>query len=235
MTTFALVGSPVVASATWQLVADVLNASGHDAVIAESADPPDGVSYWRRHAESAARSLVDCTSRPVLVAHSGAGPLLPAIRQALGDSVSAYLFVDAALPSPGASRLDLLPPHLAKAQRSVLEAGGRLPAWSDADLAPLVPDVAVRATLLAGIRPQPLGFWTEPIEVFAEWPDAPCAYLRLSPAYELYVDQARSRGWPIRTIDGGHFHLLVEPVDVATAMVELVAELGIGGPHPDHR
>jgi hypothetical protein len=95
--------------------------------------------------------------------------------------------------------------------------------------------MAVRATLVAGIRPQPLGFWTEPIEVFAEWPDAPCAHLRLSPAYELYVDQARSRGWPIRTIDGGHFHLLVEPIDVATAMVELAAELGIGGPDPDHR
>jgi hypothetical protein len=36
--------------------------------------------------------------------------------------------------------------------------------------------------------------------------------------------QARERGWPLRELDAGHFHLLTDPDAVAGAMLDLVDE-----------
>lgn len=55
---------------------------------------------------------------------------------------------------------------------------------------------------------------------------APCGYLLPSPVYEAAAAEAHSRGWAHRELDGGHFHLLVDPPAVASALLELVAETG---------
>src|SRR5215208_4594361 len=113
----------------------------------------------------------------VLVGHSGAGPLLPAMRELGGRDVAAYLFVDAGLPEDSRSRLDLLRAEMAEQLVAHLEAGGRFPEWTDADLAEIVPDAARRRQLLAEMQPRDLPFWREPLPVFHGWPDAACAYL----------------------------------------------------------
>ena len=41
----------------------------------------------------------------VLVAHSGAGPLLPAIRASIHNPIRAYVFVDAGLPRDGRGKI----------------------------------------------------------------------------------------------------------------------------------
>jgi hypothetical protein len=106
----------------------------------------------------------------ILAAHSGAGPLLGGLRLHTPRPVAAYLFVDAGLPRAGASRLDLLrdeAPAFAEGLEAQLSAGGRFPKWTDADLRDILPDAETRRRLLAGLRPQPLAFWTEPLPVAA--------------------------------------------------------------------
>jgi hypothetical protein len=94
----ALIHSPLVGPLTWKPVAEELRRRGVDAAVpALEDDETAGAPFWRRHAESVARALAAIPeNRPLILAgHSGAGPLLPAIRQATGRAIAGYLFVDA--------------------------------------------------------------------------------------------------------------------------------------------
>lgn len=225
---FVLVPSPLVGPATWAPVAAALREHGYTAVVPSLANREDDPRpTWQQHAEAVALALAEAdTHTPLILAgHSGAGPLLPAIRAQLGRPVAAYLFVDAGIPRDGASRLAPMAaeaPEWAAEFRQFLTAGGRFPTWTDADLREVLPDAEQRAAVLAELRPRPPAFFTEPIPVFPGWPDAPCAYLQFSAAYDVPAAQAQQAGWAYRRLAAGHFHLLVDPVGVAQAMVDLV-------------
>ena len=181
----------------------------------------EGAPYWRRHRDAVAAQLPG-SAPVVLVAHSGAGPLLPAIAERLGGRVRGHVFVDASIPEPGASRLELLAaelPEAAEQLRPLLGRGGRFPTWTDEDLRGEIPDEALRRRVLDELRPMPLPFWDEPIPVFEGWPRAPCAYVQLSPAYEVAAARARREGWRFARLAGGHFHMLVEPAAVARQLL----------------
>ena len=224
----ALIHSPLVGLLTWSLVAERLRKSGVEAVTPELRDAAQSdAPYWRRHAETVGQALRGIPpDRPlILVAHSGAGSLLPAIRQTAGHPIAGYIFVDAGLPHDGRSRLEEMEaesPEYAAELRAHLAAGGRFPEWTDADLRDIIPDDRLRRQLVAELRPRALAFFTEPIPVFSGWPDAPCTYIQLSPAYARPAEEARRAGWPVRTFDAGHFHMLVDPDAVATALRELM-------------
>ncbi len=225
---FVLVHSPLVGPSTWSLVADQLRAQQIDAVVPNLFDSElDQRPYWQQHAGSVAHVLgaFPHDRTLILVGHSGAGPLLPAIRQLLPQTVAGYIFVDAGLPLAGASRLDLLTSEsstFATDLRQHLEAGERFPTWADAELRSVIPNRHHHHQLLAELRPRALPFFAEPIPVFGGWPDAPCAYIQFSAAYDAYAIQARQAKWSVYTIEADHFHMLVAPVVVAN-LLEAVA------------
>jgi hypothetical protein len=176
------------------------------------------------------------SSATALDGHSGAGYLLPmlgAARRAARAPVAGYVFLDAGLPpARPTSRLDLLgaeAPELAAELGPHLEGGGVFPEWTDGDLRELVPDDALRAAVLAGLRRRGHDFFVEPLPVAPDWPDAPCGYLRLSPAYDAAARLAGHRGWPrVLGADdrpGGHFAMLADPQAVADDLLELLALL----------
>jgi hypothetical protein len=226
---FVLIPSPLCGPFTWAAVADELRRRGREAVTPALEDAGDNraAPYWQQHAQAVRRVLAAVAAeRPVaLVGHSGAGPLLPVIGQTLGRPVAAYVFADAGLPLAGASRLEaraVEAPTAAARFYRLLATGARFPAWSDADLGEIVPDPAVRRAVLAELRPRALSFWQERLPVPVDWPDAPCAYLQLSPGYDAPAAQARQLGWAYGKIDAGHFHMLVDPVGVTEAILTLV-------------
>ncbi len=157
----------------------------------------------------------------VLVGHSGAGALLPSIRQEVGRPVAAYVFVDSLLPREEDTRLG--EGAFAEQLRRLYAQGGRFPDWTDESLKSILPDPVVRVDLLASVRPQPWEFREENIPVFEGWPDAPCAYLRFVPngAYDESAAEAQRLGWRYRELGGGHFHMLVAPTAVAEALLDL--------------
>ncbi|HMA33420.1 MAG TPA: alpha/beta hydrolase [Chloroflexia bacterium] len=230
---FVLVHSPLVGPLTWARVARELGQGGI-AVCVPALRAPEllGPPYWRRHAEAVATALAGAADRPlVLAGHSGAGPLLPAIAAQSGRPIAAYLFVDAGLPADGKSRLDLFGDPAAAAQFRQAAVDGLLPPWTDADLAAVIPDSALRARFVAELQPLPLAVYEEPIPVFPGWPDAPCGYLQFSPIYDGPAAAAQRTGWRYRMLPGGHFHMLVDPGAVARALVDL-AGLPDSLPHP---
>jgi hypothetical protein len=220
-TAFVLIHSPVTGPMVWSAVAAELRRRGRTAAVPELVDCGGLRPYWQDFAEAAAEALEAAEAPALLVAHSGAGLLLPAIARSGERRISGYLFVDAALPSPGRCQLDILPEQI----QASLQAGRRFPDWSDGDLEEVVPDWGTRHRLLKSLRPRGLDFFAEELPVVSDWPDAPCAYLLLSEGYRESWAEARRLGWPTSTLAGGHFHMLVDPGAVADRLCQLARRI----------
>jgi hypothetical protein len=198
MKAFVFIHSPRVGPLTWALVADEVRRHGYTALVSALPDsryisPP----YWKRHAEAIAQS-VESTSQEhhlILVGHSGAGLLLPAIRE---SSEAVRQFSQAAVT-------------------------GLLPTWGEEDLRDDLPNAELRRRFVAELRPLPVAVYEEPLPVFVGWPDAPCAYLHFSSFYESPAAWAQQAGWAYTQLKGGHFHMLVDPLAVAEALLRLVS------------
>ena len=225
---FVLIHSPLVGPLTWSLVAEQMQQRGLDVIVPPLRDSSDSKQpFWKQHAASVSEALAQISKDTpvILVAHSGAGPLLPAIRESLMNPVHAYMFVDAGIPCEGATRLDLMKsedPEWAAQFLKYLEDGGKFPNWSFDDLQEVLPDPSLRRQMVAELRPRGLDFFLEPIPVFKGWPDALCAYVQFSPPYQYSASQAREAGWPTYTLEAGHFHMLVDPEAVTNLVIDAV-------------
>jgi hypothetical protein len=222
-----LVHSPLVGSATWDLVAADLAASGCEVGVPDltgtvTAGPP----YCLRQAEVIARSASGQAS--ILIGHSGAGPLLAAAG-AVMDQVCGYIFVDAGLPIPGQTWMETVPPGLATQVRQMADAQGWLPPWpqwwGDEGLAELIPDSEVRRHFAAGCPRLPLAMFEEVHPPAPQWPDAPAAYLQLSEAYGDQAAKARELGWPVTQRVSHHLAPLTDPGLVTESLRELLGQL----------
>ena len=228
---YVLIHSPLVGPLTWKLVADEMRQRDINVVVPTLVDSPEsGKPNWKQHVKSVSQSLANIPKDTfvTLVGHSGAGPLLPAIRETLPNPVNAYVFVDAGLPRAGATRLDLMNSEdsgWAKEFQAYLEGGGSFPNWSSDDLREILPDEKLRAQMVAEIHPRALDFFTEAIPVFAGWPDAPCVYILFSEPYKRAAAQARELGWPTYELEAGHFHMLVDTKAVTDLITEAVNRL----------
>ena len=228
---YVLIHSPLVGPLTWRLVADQMRQRGLNVLVPILKDSPDSKKpFWKQHAESVPQALAQIPKSTLftLVAHSGAGPLLPAIRQYLPNPVNSYVFVDAGIPRDGSTRLDLMKsedPEWAEQFQAELERGEHFPNWSLEDLRDVIPDESLRKQTGAEIRPRGLSFFMETIPVFSGWPEAPCIYIRFSAPYESPATQARQAGWPTYELEAGHFHMLVDTATVTEMIVKAVNKL----------
>src|SRR2546425_6243858 len=91
---FVLVHSPLVGPLTWALVAETLHQWGHDALVPVLRDTDDDDRpYWQQQVASVTPALaaVPADRALVLVGHSGAGALLPALRPNAGHRVATHI------------------------------------------------------------------------------------------------------------------------------------------------
>ena len=230
MARYILIHSPLLGPFSWSAAAAELTRLGHAVetpalpgldALAEGADG----GFYAAFAAKVAAQLAD--GEPgILVAHSGAGPLLPAIAARLGGRAAGAIFVDALLPHPGRSWFDTAPLPL----RDELRTGaleGWLPAWHEwwppGALERLVPEAQAREALIAELSPIPAAYFEEPAPAAAL--DVPAACLRLSGAYDAEAAQAQDRGWPVRRLALDHLAILTRPEPVALALQALAGEL----------
>jgi hypothetical protein len=224
VTRLLLVHSPLVGPASWDLIAPALAGPGRDVTIPDlSGTIAAGPPWCSRQAELIARAAAD---RPaVLVGHSRAGPILAAAG-ALIAQVRGYVFVDARLPFSGQTWMDTAPPELVAQLREMADADGWLPPWPNwwgaEALAEILPDPVIRERFTAGCPSLPLAMFTEAHPPAPRWPDAPCAYLRLSEAYEDEAARAAGLGWPVIRLASHHLALLTDPAVIAEAISQLL-------------
>jgi hypothetical protein len=217
-----LLHSPLVGPASWLRVAPELQARGHDVAVPDlTAVLADDGPYYPALAEAAAAASA---SESILVVHSGAGALVPAI--AARRDLSGAVFVDALLPHPGESWFAGVPEQLGARLRS-LAKDGMLPPWHawwpKGALEKLLPDRAIGAAFLAEQHELPLAYFEEAA------PDVPLrtasAYLQLSEAYAADADVAAALGWPVARLDLHHLAVLTDPQTVAAKIEALASSL----------
>lgn len=227
---FVLVHSPLTGPSFWSGVRDALWAQRRPAYLARlpaslHIHPP----YWLTHAAGVAAGLPEDGS-VVLVGHSGAGPLLPAIgrlarNRSAAARVAGYLFVDCDLPRDRCSRLDLFDDPADAERLRQRSREGWMPRWTGEQLAEWLPDPAARQHFIDELPLTPLALYEEAINVPDGWPDAPCGYLKLSEAYPGAVRSAESAGWPVRRLDAHHFAPLTHAAVVAGTLAALADAL----------
>lgn len=225
--TAVLVHSPFLGPASLRPLADALAAHGHPAVLLDLR--PSVVSAPVHQvlvgAFTDAMSEEDLAGPLVLIGHSGAGPLLPAFADALEDTVTGLVFVDAGLPTPGRSWRETVPGEL-YAQLKSASREGRLPRWQrwfEPDPLGLVADEELRAEIADEAPEVPVAFLKEP-RPDVEW-SGPAGYVELSAVYSADADAADARGWPVRRLDSHHLAPATGPDPVAVAVLEVLAEL----------
>lgn len=230
--TLVLIHSPLVGPLTWRGCAQVLTGRGHHVVVPSFAKvlAAPQQSYYRALASRVVETIGDV--RPagslVLVAHSGAGTLLPMVVDALGGGVSGALFADAELPHEGESLLDAVPAPFQEQLRS-LARGGWLPTWDrwfpPAELEAALPEAELRARFVAELPEVPMAYLEERAQVAPSWSSVPCGYLRLSGEYERAAVEAEREGWPTVRLEADHLAMLTRPVEIATALERMAASV----------
>lgn len=217
---FALLPSPLLGPYSWRACAAALEARGHQA--ANPAWPRLSAVQGDAYAVLAGAMAATLDAAPeqvVLVAHSAAGALTPALAEAMRRPPAAVVFCDAILPHPGRSWFDTVPPE----QRAQLRSGaqdGLLPPWDQwwtpGALERLVPDAAQRAALVAELEPMPVAYFETPAPSAAL--SVRCAYLRLSGAYDDEAALAGRLGWPVVRLPLNHLAILTHAEAVASAL-----------------
>lgn len=230
---FVLVTSPVLGPTSWVPVAQRLLAGGHDAVVPDLRHVGRGEGRgWARaaHVVVDAMGQLDDDGPVVLVAHSGAGLLLPAVAASSPRAVSCAVLVDAALPAESGDS-PAAPQDLLERLRGLADDDGLLPRWSDwwppAEIEQLVPDATARALVLGEQPRLPLSWFEQTIPVPVLWAAIPQGFVRLSAAYDREAEAVAASGGPVRMLDGGHLLAVVAP-DVVAAAIESLAELLAG-------
>lgn len=217
-----LLPSTLLGPAVWEPVAADLRRRGHEVLV-----PPTHLGVNRpEDVLGQLRQDVPDDRPVVLVPHSNVG--LYAAALAAERTVAAIVFVDARLPS-GEPTTATAPPEFRKHLASLVEPDGLLPGWThwwpEEEVAALFPDAATRAAVESEQSRLPLAYFEAAVPSPSGWRAVPAAYLAFGEGYARERAEAERRGWPTRTLDGGHLHMLVDPDGVAEVLVGLLDEL----------
>ena len=220
VTGYVLLPSPLVGAATWQSVAEVLRRGGASVAVAST----DGCTTPEQVQAAYVAAVPAAEPRAVLVPHSNAGYLAPGVAGAVG--AAGVVYVDAALP-PTTGPATLAPPAFLDFLAGLADEDGMLPPWTqwwgDADA--LFPDQATRAAVEAGQPILPLAYFRAVVSAPPGWTMQPSGYLAFGDTYAEELHRATALGWPTRLLEGGHLHLLRDPVQVAAAITELSSHI----------
>ncbi len=226
MTCWVLVHSPLLSPVFWEPLAAVLRGRGQ---LVVTADMSGALSMNGQYTQAQADLVVSAVDSDVvrLVAHSGAGPILPAIAERLrgrGTTVSDSIFLDAALPHPGHSRFAVLPgPAVAHLLTMLVDSW--LPPWpswwSPEELREMVPDAGLRRQLVAACPQLPVGLFSEPMPAGDQTAMGRQRFCRLSSTYDAAADQAAHDDWEVTRLKAHHLAPMTDPQSLADVIQDL--------------
>lgn len=227
-----MIHSPLVGPSTWQPCGNVLRRKGYQVRIPSLADFVTGnPPYYEkiaRHVADAVQKGPD-TETLILVGHSGAGALLPAVAERL-DRQCYGIFVDAILPHPGLSWFDTAPPQLRVHLRGLVR-DGFLPPWDrwfpPEVVSDLIPDIVARQRFIDELPRIPIAYLEERAPATRIDRLIQCAYLQLSDGYGAFARETEKAAWSILRESADHLAVLTQPEMVCDAIVKLLEAFAI--------
>lgn len=227
---FVLIHSPFLGPTSLQPLADQLEAAGVTTFVPDLRAAVTKEPVYERLVAEFTRfvSIAAPPGESVLVGHSGAGPLLPALADAILPTISALIYLDAELPTPGRALEDVAPVEQVE-QLNTLARGSQLPPWHlwfDANmLSDLVPDDALRS-LVFDEEPRVAAAIVAETRPVANWTGS-AGYVQLSPPYTEAAALFEQSGWPVRRTNTHHLAALTQPETVASTLLDINAELNL--------
>ena len=220
-----LLPSPLLGPACWRPVAAALAAGGW--AVAE-VTPAQVAPRTGAAALATFLAAIPEDRDVVLIPHSNAGLFVPSLAAARRRTLG-YVFADAGLPAAG-EPVPMVPRQFYDMLAAKADTDGMLPPWTQwwdrEDLSGLFPDAYTRAVVESQQQRLPLSYFAESVLVPPGWPDRPGAYLAFGETYGPERAAAVALGWPVTTLPGEHLHMLVNPAEVAAALIGLVTEIG---------
>jgi hypothetical protein len=225
----ALLASPLLGPSVWVRVGALLRGRGWDVVLHRPYPPVTTPADVVGHLVGELSGDLPL----VLVPHSNAGLYVGALAASL--PVASVVFVDAGVPA-GPPATAVAPPELRDLLATLADDQQRLPPWtawwSPEETDALFPDDAARAAVEREQQRLPLSYFDAAVPSPAGWEVLPAAYLAFGDTYAGERAEAASRGWPVRTLPGGHLLPLTGPSVVAEAIEGLLGLVGLQGPVP---
>ena len=199
-----------------------MRTAGVDVVVPDLHDLAQGESALD-FAKALAAVVAEHTS-VVLTGHSGAGPLLPVAAAHASSTEVSYVFVDAAIPPPGAPLAE--GPEFRAQLEALVEDDGRLPPWhtwwGPEGMSWLVPNEERRSLVAADIPRLPLAYFDDQVVAPSDWQRRPSSYILLSDTYRRFATSASELGWPVVELIGTHLEIVNDPDAVAAAILKAV-------------
>jgi pimeloyl-ACP methyl ester carboxylesterase len=166
----------------------------------------------------------------ILVLHSYAGLLGPALQARLDDRLDTLCLIEAVVPRQGQGMLDLIAPSFAqRLAQSVADRGlgWRIPPPDPAQFqlgnADLAEEVSRRLT------PHPWRSFQEPVRApQADVFERPGSYVLSSDRdpqpYADFAVAAMAAGWKVTSMPGGHLLMLTQPAAIAQHLLSLASK-----------
>jgi alpha/beta hydrolase family protein len=225
--TLLFVHSPVTGPTTWTDTAKIMQQNGFRCVVPNlTGVTAAGAPYYPALATTAGAAVGGGPDPVVIIAHSAAGALLPAIAEFVGERTRAAVFVDAMLPQPGRSWFDTAPPG-AEAQLRGLAVDGCLPPYGEwfppGALEELVPDPAVRHRLATESPRLPVAYFEEPAPPIRFADSVSCAFVRLGAPFDRAAEKAGRMGWWVARRQWDHLRMLSDPAGVADLISQAIS------------
>jgi pimeloyl-ACP methyl ester carboxylesterase len=215
----------------WRPVAALLRAAGHEVHAptltgtgerAHLHGPDVGLTT---HVEDVVATLIMEDLRDVLlVGHSSSGAVVTGAAAQAVDRVAGLVYLDAFVPWPGESVLDLLPAprraffldHVDADDRIALDADAAMDGWA-------IRDGALRDWVRPRLRPHPRRGLADPLpEETAPHPHRWYVHCRDKPsgdAFAGFAASARDEGWPgVEVLDTGHDAMVTDPEGTARVL-----------------
>lgn len=221
-----LLHSPLVGPGTWRLLAPALAARGFAVAVPDYSDVMAGSPPYYSALVEVARTatLSEAFDRTILIAHSGAGPLIPAIAD--GQLATGAIFMDALLPHPGRSWFSTAP-HPLRKRLLALARDDRVSPWHrwwpEGVLAALFSRAGDYECFVAEQHDLPLAYFDEPAPAISLPENFPSAYLQLGAGYEAEAALAERWGWPLLRAPLHHLAMLTH-ADIVCAQIALLVE-----------
>lgn len=233
MATLVFAHSPIATPTSWVTVAALAASAGFnvrtpsltEAIFASDVGGPPCLVHC---AQAIARAAHGCAN-PILIAHSGAGMLLPAAARAMRDAPRGAIIVDGLMPQPGKSWFDTASPTLSKRIRALAQDGLVAPWhewWPPGAVRSLFRNDADYAAAAEATPRMPLAYFEEAAPP-TEMPAIPCGYLRLSAACDGDADAAAALGWRVRRSEMNHIAMITEPAAVWAELAALIDAMGL--------
>ena len=168
-------------------------------------------------------AIAAAESVDVIVAHSGAGVLMPLLAEQSSPDVVA--FVDAVVPGD-ALTYQASEPFLEFVD-SLPHDGSLLPPWhewwGDDVMSRLIPDGDLRHRIAADTPRVPRSFYDDPVPLPTGWMKRRgCCFLQLSPAYDDDRARAETYEWPTAQMAGQHLDVAVKSATVCKSLMRLI-------------